>query len=132
MLYSVALGICSKNKVQILGSAIFFVAGIFLALVGIFHGGTPWHDSVSAGFFAMALFAVITWGLGLLLEGRRGFGLGMLVTAAIAVVIAAEVNWPSVATVEAFGVAAIDLWLVLMLFAVKRHPVEIGAGPSAG
>jgi hypothetical membrane protein len=132
MLFSLAISAYSKNKMQVMGSAFFFVGGIFLALIGVYHGGTYPHDFVSTWFFVQAALAVLTWGLGFLWEGRRQFGYGMISLAILSIAIAGAVHWPSVATTEAFGIAAIDLWLVLMFFAMRKDVLGIGAKPNHG
>jgi hypothetical membrane protein len=124
MLFSLALTAYSKNKVQVMGSSFFFMAGAFLVLVGVYHGGTKPHDFVSEWFFIMAFISIITWGIGLLLGGGRRYGFAIVALAILSIMIAAVVNWPSVATAEAFGVAAIDVWLVLMFFALRKDAVR--------
>ena len=123
MFFSAGMVKASRNWLQATGSAFFMVAGIFLLLVGVFHGGPPtpagYHDFVSGWFFAQALLSLWLWGVGTLLERRWALGGEMIAIGILAPLIAARVPWPSVASIEAFGIAAIDVWLLLMYFARK-------------
>jgi len=49
-LYSVSLAYLSLNRVQVVGSAFFMIASVFLAMIGIFHGvwaSLNFHEFVS-------------------------------------------------------------------------------------
>lgn len=131
IIFAASLVMISRNWLQSVGSGFLMVAGIFLVMVGIFHGGNPtpagYHDFVSNWFFVQALLAVWVWTFGLLLERRWVLGMEMFAIAILAPVIAASIKWPSVATTEAFGIAAIDLWLVLLYFA-RKPKVRVSNG----
>ena len=65
MLYSVGLGLFSENKPEQWSSAFLFISGVFLALIGLYHGGTRPHTFVSTWFFIQTDMALFLWGLGL-------------------------------------------------------------------
>ncbi|MCL5984591.1 MAG: DUF998 domain-containing protein [Candidatus Thermoplasmatota archaeon] len=126
IVFSLGMAMGARNWIQSVGSSFFAVAGIFLIMVGIFHGGPPtpagYHDFVSNWFFVQSLFAILVWSFGILAERRWLLGFGMLALGIAAPLIGYSIHWPSVATTEAFGIAAIDLWLFLMFFGRKAPP----------
>ncbi|WP_243676060.1 DUF998 domain-containing protein [Vulcanisaeta distributa] len=82
-LYSINLLLVSRNKVEDFASAFVFIAGLFLALIGIYHeGGTRPHVFVSTWFFTQMDMALITWGgIGSLMAKDRRLGLFSLLLA---------------------------------------------------
>lgn len=112
-IFAIGLLACSKNKIEEAGSSFLMVAAIFLALVGIFHGGTYPHDFVSVYFFIQSGLAIITIGIGLLLENKKQ-GIIILFLAITAITTAEIIkNFVSTAVLETFGTAAISLFAVL-------------------
>jgi len=111
-LYSIELLLISRNKIESFASAFVFIAGIFLALIGIYHEGTEPHVFVSTWFFIQMDMALITWGMGSLITKDKSFGLFTLLLGIIAPIIALLVPWPSAATEEAYGILIIDIWVV--------------------
>ncbi|BAB66611.1 DUF998 domain-containing protein [Sulfurisphaera tokodaii] len=111
-LYAVFLAKVNGNKILIIGSAFVMVAAIFLALIGIYHEGTYPHLFVSTWFFIQFDIAILTYGIGLLME-RRKLGIYMIILFIIANVVAGVIKWPSSATIEAWGISIIDIWVIL-------------------
>ncbi|MDE1820153.1 MAG: DUF998 domain-containing protein [Euryarchaeota archaeon] len=123
MLFSAALVMYSRNRVQSTGASFFLVAGIFLFLVGIYHGETSsvptcdpsyvvntpyppaYHDFVSDWFFIQALFSMIIFGFGLLLERRYELGYTFLSLAVFTPLLVFGLDQKSVGLVE-LGAAA--------------------------
>jgi len=95
VLYSIFITLDSENKFETTGGAFLFVAGVFLALIGVFHSGVPEHGFVTAWFFIQIDIAILAWGVG-----------GPL--------FACVIDWPSAALVDAYGIVLINAWLVLM------------------
>jgi hypothetical membrane protein len=124
VLYSLALIMDAVNKLEVVGGAFTLIAGLFLALIGIYHEGTTPHGFVSVWFFAQADLAIATWGIGLLIRRWRSMGAALTAMGLLAPLIAAAIDWPSAATAEAYGIVLIDLGVLLMLrvHAVKRSP----------
>ncbi len=121
-LYSINLLLISRNKIEDFASAFVFIAGLFLALIGIYHAGTRPHVFVSTWFFTQMDMALITWGgVGSLIARDRRLGLFSLLLGVIAPAIALIIPWPSAATEEAYGIVVIDLWVsVITCFDVKH------------
>lgn len=115
LLYSLTLIQDAINKVETVGGAFTFIAGIFLALIGIFPSGTQPHNFVSTWFFIQAELAMLAWGLGLLLNDWKDFGKVILALGILGPIGAIVIQWPSVATIEAYGIVIIDVWVVLLL-----------------
>lgn len=118
IIWLMALGIVAtaENKVQVFGGTFWFVAGMFLALIGYYHGGTYPHDFVSTWFFVQAAIAITIMGLG-------SYPLRDLKGAAIPIIIAILmplggilVHFPSAATTEIYEIIIIDAWAVFSLF----------------
>ena len=123
-LYSINLLLISRNKVEDFASAFVFIAGLFLALIGIYHEGTRPHVFVSTWFFAQMDMALITWGIGSLMTRDRRLGLFSLLLGIVAPLIALVIPWPSAATEEAYGIVVIDLWVAVMTYLDAKHVVK--------
>ncbi len=113
-IFACGLLLWSHNKVESAGSSFFMIAALFLALIGIYHGGTYPHDFVSLWFFVVSDLAIIAWGAGMTIESRARGGY-ILLLASAATGIAFGVSWPSSAELETFGTCAISLWVLLMI-----------------
>jgi len=119
MLYSSYIIAKSKNKLEIVSGSFFFIAGIFLVLIGYLHEGMPYHGFVSVYFFTQSDFAILAWSLGVL---RRNIKLGItfLLIGLIAPLISVILPWPSAATVEAFGIIIISIWAIVTFFYYRK------------
>ncbi|MCW4038302.1 MAG: DUF998 domain-containing protein [Candidatus Bathyarchaeota archaeon] len=115
ILYALTLIWDASNKVETVGGAFALIAGVFLALIGVYPSGTSPHTFVSIWFFVQADVAITVWGIGILLSGWDVFGLVFTCIGIVGPLIAVVVTWPSIAVVEAYGIALIDVWVVLML-----------------
>lgn len=124
LLHSFALIKGATNKVESVGGAFMFIAGIFLALIGVYPSGTTPHNFVSVWFFVQTDLAITTWGIGLLLRGRKAFGLVSIAMGILGPLVALAIKWPSTAILEAYGIAIIDAWVVLMLKVHKKETFE--------
>ncbi len=111
-LYGIYLVIVSQDKVEIVGSSFIMIAAIFLALIGIYHEGTYPHVFVSTWFFIQFDIAILTYGIGLF-RLQKKMGISMIILFFIANIIAIIIPWPSAATIEAWGISVIDVWVVL-------------------
>ncbi|OWP56479.1 MAG: hypothetical protein B2I17_05260 [Thermoplasmatales archaeon B_DKE] len=119
VVYSAGLIMYSRNVIQNVGVSFFIVAAMFLALIGIYHGGTYPHDFVSMWFFIQADISIIIWGAGTFLY-RKLIGSYSIAIALLATFLAYALNWPSSAELETFGTCAISLWVVITVFFARK------------
>ncbi|BCU68331.1 hypothetical protein HS7_17680 [Sulfolobales archaeon HS-7] len=126
-LYGSYLVYLSQNKVETVSATLVIIAAIFLALIGVYHEGTYPHVFVSTWFFIQFDMAVLVNGLSLLFASRD-LGILMIFLFLIATVVAATVHWPSAATIEAWGIGCIDVWIILSYFRV-RQIMNLGGSP---
>lgn len=120
VLYSLGLGTAARSRGEHWGAAFTFVAGLFLALIGVYPGGTRPHVFVSTWFFVQMDLALLAWGLGLMASGMRRLGSAYVATALAAGAAGVLVPWPSAAVAEAFGIIVIDAWVWSNHFLVVR------------
>ena len=114
-LYSLCLYYSSATKAAALGAGYLGLSSLFLAQVGAFPEGTGFHNCVATWFFLLADLGLLLYSLGH--KGRRG---GPCTAAALAAasmlpgaaLVAATAGWPSVATLEAYAVALLDVALL--------------------
>ena len=127
----VAYGACQAllhdSKAGVLGGGYMALAGVFLALIGVFPSGTRPHTFVSTWFFiqidlALILLAWATARLG----GRLSRPALALAVAAwpIAGIVEALIGWPSAAVLEAYGIIVIDL----VVAALALDQLRLGLG----
>lgn len=106
-LFSLGVLIASRSRGAAFASGLYFVAGVFLALIGVYPSGTRPHTFVSTWFYAQSFLASTALGLALMLEERRSSGLVLLLLgllpAPLGYLIEVTVGWPSVAVVEYAG-----------------------------
>ncbi len=123
IIYSIYLYLVSDHKMETIGSAFAFIAGIFLMFIGIFHEGTKPHVFVSSWFFAQMDLSIIAVGSGMILRGlnigKAILSIGILAPI-IFIIINLTIGWPSVASGEAFGIVAIDLSVILEVEKYRR------------
>ncbi len=115
ILYSFYLMEVSFNKAGTVGGSFMTITGVFLMLIGFFHEGTMHHYFVSFWFFTQSDLAILAWGLALYRDRRwSSYGRPFLALSLIGPVVAYTVPWPSTATVEAFGIIIMNIWVLLM------------------
>ncbi len=134
IIFIMSLGIIStaENKILVMGGSLWFVAGIFLALIGYFHGGTYPHDFVSTWFFIQAAFAISVIGIGSYLS--LGFRYSVI---PILLSLSMELGdifipFPSAATTEIFEIIIIDLWALFALIYVSRAEIRLRKSGNTG
>ncbi|MEB3780016.1 MAG: DUF998 domain-containing protein [Desulfurococcales archaeon] len=125
ILYSICTYRYATNKMEAVGSGFLFIAGIFLALIGVYPGGTRPHVFVSTWFFVQMDMAIIAMGLGLLMRAiwRVGLAITLLGLMAFPVYVVVDylVGWPSVAVGEAYGIIVIDIAVLLLVYEQIKH-----------
>jgi len=120
LLYSISLINYSLNKIEVAGSAFFFIAGIFLILIGIFPAGTRPHVFVSTYFFVQSDLSIITWGIGIYLSKLKKYGEIFIILGIISPIVAILAPL-SAAEAETLGILVIDAWTILMYNSLKRR-----------
>ena len=114
--WSIPLYYFAKTKLEAIGAGYMLLAGIFLALIGVFPSGTRPHVFISTWFFVQADLAFIALSAGMT---RRKTPVGRILLAIsllafpVAAAIEATIGWPSTATIEAYGIAVIDVGVIL-------------------
>ena len=126
-LYALTLIQDATNKVEAVGGAFAFLAGVFLTLIGVYPSGTAPHAFVSLWFFVQADLAITAWGIGMFLSGWDWVGAICIGLGVGGPLIAVAAPWPSLAVVEAFGIAVIDVWVAFML---RVHYVRLRRPPA--
>ncbi|MGC8673694.1 MAG: DUF998 domain-containing protein [Thermoprotei archaeon] len=116
LLFSASIVAFSKNRVEVVGGAFLAVASVFLMMIGVFHGGTYPHDFVSEYFFVQADLSILAFGAGLVGERSEKLGAISLTVGVFAPILALAVKFPSSATLEAFGIICIEIWVISVTF----------------
>ncbi len=117
-LLAFSLFVCkvSSNRIEAFSSGLFFTSSIFLALIGIFPGGTRPHTFVSTWFFVQVFMAFAALGIGLFLEGDRARGILVSCLSGSAPFLGLLIDvvhgWPSAAVAEATGIVIIGISLI--------------------
>jgi len=115
-LYALYLIEVSFNKTGTIGGAFMAITGVFLVLIGYFHEGSPNHFFVSLWFFTQGDLTTLTWGLALYKDMKwHRYGLGFMALSIIGTAIAFIVPWPSTATIEAYGILIMNIWVIFMI-----------------
>jgi hypothetical membrane protein len=127
LLYALSLAAMSRHWMEGFAAGFFGVAGVFLALVGIYHGGTYPHDFVSLWFFMQSALAAVAWGIGELLWGSPR-GLIFIALGIGAPMLAFLLPWPSNGVEECFGALAVDAYALLVFVEGRR---AAGSGPGS-
>jgi len=115
IMYSISLISLGKNKLEVVSGSFFFIAGIFLSLIGIYHAGTRPHVFVSSYFFIQSDISILTWSLSAL-SNKINYGIISLTLVLLGTILGFFLNWPSVAIQEAFGISLISIWVILASF----------------
>jgi len=113
-LYSLYITYASEAKVLVFASALLFVAGVFLALIGIYPSGTRPHTFVSTWFFIQMLIAIIATALDMTLEKSFYHATALWIISIVGPVGALLIKWPSVALQEIYGIVLIDIAVIIM------------------
>ncbi|MEM1627735.1 MAG: DUF998 domain-containing protein [Desulfurococcaceae archaeon] len=113
-IYSLYLAYRSINKVHVFASALIFVAGIFLSLIGVFPSGTRPHVFISTWFFIQIWLAMLATSIGMASESKTPHAMSLAILAITGPIGAFIVKWPSVALLEIYGIVIINIYIVLL------------------
>ncbi|MEB3825165.1 MAG: DUF998 domain-containing protein [Desulfurococcales archaeon] len=121
-LWGAYIAIVSRGRFGVIGGSYMALAGVFLALIGVYPSGTRPHTFVSTWFFIQADLALIAIGMEL-----RGFLAGRLIVALsvlafpLALLVEATLGWPSTAILETYGIVIIDAGVLLATSIICRE-----------
>jgi len=104
----------SRTRLEAVGGGYVFIGGIFLALIGVFYGGTRPHIFVSTYFFVQMGMAILAMGLGTLYRGRVYPRISILVF--LLMLLGVFIEWPSAALIEIYEILLLDAWVVARTF----------------
>ncbi|MDK2372317.1 MAG: DUF998 domain-containing protein [Candidatus Korarchaeota archaeon] len=124
LIYSLFILRASKSKLESFSSGLLFTASIFLALIGVFPGGTRPHTFISTWFFVQAFMGLTVLGIALLVDGHaKGIFVALLSGSApiLAILVDLTVRWPSAAVAEAAGILIIGM----SVFTITPHYLNI-------
>ncbi|MEM0439865.1 MAG: DUF998 domain-containing protein [Sulfolobales archaeon] len=118
ILLSLDMIMISRTKIGVVGGSYISIAGIFLALIGIFPAGTRPHTFVSTWFFIQAFIGFLIYGLG---EFRKypGYLATIIIIFITALSGAIIIRWPSAATIEAYEI--ILLTVASLIYVIKHR-----------
>ncbi len=121
-LYGVGLAISVKEKLEAIGASHIALAGVFLALIGLFPAGTRHHVFVSTWFFAQSYIGLLLF---LSSTSRRHkaskYTLAIILASIpIGLILEATIGWPSAATLEAYGAIIISIGVITTTQYTKR------------
>ncbi|QDA32401.1 DUF998 domain-containing protein [Thermococcus indicus] len=108
--FSIYLIISAENKLETVGGAYVSISAIFLALIGVFPGGTRPHTFVSTYFFVQFFLGMLIYGAGSKDRVIR-YGSGLLFALAL---LGTLVSWPSVALIETYEIVLIMVFTALV------------------
>jgi len=113
------------SKAAAVGAGYLGLAAVFLAQVGLFPEGTVFHNCVALWFFLLADAGLLLYSLEVWRRG--GCCLAALLSSAAmipgAVAVELLIGWPSIATLEAYTIALLDIAVVCIavcLFTGRR------------
>ena len=124
ILYAISFLIEANKKYNIIGATSLLFSGVFLIFVGIFHMGTRPHNFVSAWFFAQTDISLAIFAVSWLIYKMREW-IAMAIILAFELFVAYAGVFPSVATIEAFGIFMIFMMYVVCLTVQVRYNEEI-------
>ncbi|MEM2826282.1 MAG: DUF998 domain-containing protein [Sulfolobales archaeon] len=112
--YATYLAKTSTSKISTYASSFIFIAGIFLALIGLFPSGTRPHVFVSTWFFIQMWMALVASTIDFLFKKQLIPGLTLLSLSIIGPLGALLVKWPSVALLEIYGIIIINAYVTVL------------------
>ena len=110
-LFSLYLIAASENKLQTVGGAYISISALFLALIGVFHGGTRPHVFVSTYFFVQFFLGAILYGVG---SGRKALRYGSVLIFLLAL-LGRLPHWPSVALGETYEIILVMAFTLFVI-----------------
>jgi len=113
-IYSLYLAYIAINKLYVFSFALMFIAGIFLALIGLFPSSTKPHGFVSLWFFVQIWLSLVSTAISMIKDRKIIYSLIMWIIVVIGPLGAILIKWPSVAILEIYGVILIDIYVAIL------------------
>ena len=111
LLFSLYLIAASENKPQTVGGAYTSISALFLALIGVYHGGTRPHVFVSTYFFVQFFLGAVLYGMG---SERKALRYGSVLIFLLAL-FGSFLDWPSVALLETYEIALVMAFTLFVI-----------------
>lgn len=109
--FAIYLILASENRLQTVGGGAYIsISAIFLALIGIFHGGTRPHVFVSTYFFVQFFLGALIYGVG---SEKREIRYGSVLIFLLAL-FGTFLEWSSVALIETYEIALVMTFTLLV------------------
>ncbi len=124
ILFSLGCMSCTLNNIELIGWSYMVLAGVFLALIGIYPSGTRPHVFVSTWFFIQSDISLIIVLSGIYRKIKdnlvRSALWASILAFPVAFLIEILVGWPSAAVIETYGILIIDYAVIIALYAKSR------------
>lgn len=123
--YGACIAALAATRPGVVGGGYMALAGVFLALIGVFPAGTRHHVFVSTWFFVQADLALILASVDSVLGGYRLGKPALALSLAafpVAGLVEAVAGWPSAAVLEAYGIVVIDAVVLALTPYYYRTP----------
>lgn len=118
-IYSLFYTYRATSKVHVYASALLFVAGVFLVLIGVYPSGARPHIFVSTWFFIQTWLALVASIIGMMLNKEKAYTIILSIIAIIGPLGAMLVEWPSVAILEIYGVILVNIYIATLTAYLK-------------
>lgn len=112
MAYAIYLALSIGNKLATFGSGVFFIASSHLLLIAVFPEGTEPHAPVSYEFFLLMAVSILIFGIAMLFEGSKKYGLLNILYFAIGLGGSVAFKWPSIALLETYNIVFMTAWAI--------------------
>lgn len=113
-IYSLYLAYSTMNKFYIYSSALMFIAGIFLILIGVFPINSKYHDFVSIWFFIQMWLSLITTAIGMTINRKFLYSVILWIIVVIGPLGSMLIEWPSIALLETYGIMLINIYVIVL------------------
>lgn len=118
-IYSLFYTYKAINKAHVYASALLFIAGVFLALIGVYPSSTRPHIFISTWFFIQTWLAFVVSTISMMLDKKIVYTIILSIITIVGPLGAILIKWPSVALLEIYGVILIDIYIITLTMYLK-------------
>ncbi len=126
-IFSLHLIMTSDNKLKTVGGAYISISAVFIALIGVFYGGTRPHSFVSTYFFIQFFFGMLIYGFGSGDRAVKYTSWGIFAVAFAGLLV----PWPSVALVETYEILLIAIFCIVIALRGNMSMEKSERAPSS-